>query len=46
MIFIIPGCMNVVRVNGHELLTDDAGLRARFEADGKTLKIVIVTTIN
>ena len=30
LIFMIPGCMNVVRVNGHALLTDDAGFRARF----------------
>ena len=35
LMFMIPGCMNVVRVIGHALLTDDAGLRARFEADGK-----------
>jgi len=46
LMFLMPGCMNVVRINRHALLTDDAGLRARFEANGKTPRTVIVTTIN
>lgn len=46
LMFVIPGCMNVVRINGHALLTDDAGLGVRFEANGKTPRTVIVTTIN
>ena len=30
LMFMIPGSMNVVRINGHALLTDDADLRVRF----------------
>ena len=46
LMFMIPGSINVVRINGHALLTDDADLRVRFEANGKTPRTVIVTTIN
>lgn len=45
LMFMVPGCMNVVRVNGQAVLTDDAGLRTRFETAGKTPKTVIVTTV-
>lgn len=44
LMFMTPGCTNVVRVNGQALLTDDADLRARFEKDGQTPRAVIVTT--
>jgi len=46
VMFMIPGCMNVVRVNGHAILTDDAGLRTQFETKGRTPRTVIVITIN
>lgn len=45
LMFMVPGCANVVRVNGQAILTDDATLSARFETAGKTPKTVIVTTI-
>lgn len=46
LMFMITGCMNVVRVNGQAILTADAGLRTRFETKGRTPKTVIVITIN
>lgn len=45
LMFMAPGCSNVVRVNGSAVLTADAGLTASFGKDGKTPKTVIVVTI-
>jgi len=43
--FLVSGSYNVVRVNGRAVLTDDAGLRARFDKDGRQPATVIVITI-
>ncbi|MBD3664025.1 pyridoxamine 5'-phosphate oxidase family protein [Sulfitobacter aestuariivivens] len=45
LMFLVPGSNNVVRVNGHAVLTDDAALRARFEKKGRQPATVIVITI-
>jgi PPOX class probable FMN-dependent enzyme len=45
LMFMVPGCANVVRANGAAILTADADLRARFERGGKTPTTVIVFTI-
>lgn len=45
LMFMIPGCRNVVRVNGQAVLTADAAMTSRFEKAGKTPKTVIVITI-
>jgi PPOX class probable FMN-dependent enzyme len=42
LMFMIPGSTNVVRVNGRAKVTADAGLRARFERQGKRPRTVIV----
>ncbi|MEO1538117.1 MAG: pyridoxamine 5'-phosphate oxidase family protein [Pseudomonadota bacterium] len=46
LMLMIPGCRNVVRVNGAALLTADADLTAGFEKAGKRPKTVIVVTIS
>jgi predicted pyridoxine 5'-phosphate oxidase superfamily flavin-nucleotide-binding protein len=43
--FMIPGSTNVVRVNGRAKVTADAGLRARFERQGKRPRTVIVIEV-
>jgi len=43
--FLVPGSNNVIRVNGRAFVTDDAGLRARFEKDGRQPATVVVTEI-
>ena len=45
LMFMVPGSNNVVRVNGHAILTDDAALRARFDKKGRQPATVIVITI-
>lgn len=45
LMFMVPGCANVVRINGHAVLTADQGLRDRFERQGKHPATVIVITI-
>ena len=45
LMFMVPGCNNVVRVNGSAILTDDADLRVRFEKGGRQPRTVIVATI-
>lgn len=45
LMFMVPGCQNVVRVNGRAALTADADLTASFEKNGKTPRTVIVVTI-
>ena len=46
LMFMIPGCTNVVRVNGNAVLTADPALTVTFEKDGKRPKTVIVTTVD
>ncbi len=46
LMFMVPGCMNVVRVNGHAILTADADARASFEKGGKQPATVIAITID
>lgn len=43
--FLVPGSLNLVRVNGRARITADAGLRARFERDGKQPRTVIVIRV-
>lgn len=45
LMFMIPGSNNLVRVNGHAIVTDDAALRARFEKKGRQPATVIVINI-
>lgn len=43
--FLVPGSLNLVRVNGRARITADAGLRARFERDGKQPRTVVVIRV-
>lgn len=43
--FFVPGSLNVVRVNGQARITADAGLRARFEREGKHPRTVVVIRV-
>lgn len=45
LMFMVPGCTNVVRCNGTAMLTADAELARSFERDGKTPRTVIVFTM-
>ena len=45
LMFFVPGSTSVVRINGRGRLTADAGLRARFERDGKQPRTVTLITI-
>ena len=45
LMFMVPGCTNVVRINGTAALTADAAVTGQFEKNGKTPKLVIATTI-
>ncbi|WP_420585182.1 pyridoxamine 5'-phosphate oxidase family protein [Ruegeria sp.] len=45
LMFIVPGSNNVVRVNGTARLTADAGLRTRFDKNGKQPATVAVIEI-
>ncbi len=45
LMFVVPGSNNVVRVNGQAYLTDDGGLRAKFEKRGRLPATVIVIEI-
>lgn len=45
LMFMVPGSSNVVRVNGHALLTADRDLRARFDKAGRQPATVIVIRI-
>ena len=46
LMFMVPGCNNVVRVNGTAVLTADDDLTERFEKNGKRSRTVIVITID
>ena len=45
LMFMVPGCKNVVRVNGTAILTADANATAQFEMNGKHPKTVIVDAV-
>ena len=45
ILFLVPGSETAVRVNGLARLTADAGLRARFQRDGRQPATVIVLRI-
>ena len=45
LMFMVPGCSNVVRINGTAALTADPTITQQFEQRGKHPKTVIVTTI-
>lgn len=45
LMFMTRGSNTVIRLNGQARLTDDAGLRAGFDRDGKTPRTVIVVQI-
>ena len=43
--FMVPGCNNVVRINGRALLTVDEGIIDRFDKGGSKPATVIVVAI-
>lgn len=45
LMFMVPGSLNVVRVNGRAVLTDDPAVTGSFEQSGKHPKVVIVLTV-
>ena len=45
LMFMVPGCKNVVRVNGTAVLADDPDLTGSFQTKGISPKSVIVITI-
>ncbi len=45
LMFMVPGCANVVRVNGNAVLSADETLTNSFAKNGKAPKTVIVITI-
>ena len=46
LMFMIPGCTNVVRINGRATLTADPDMRARFDRKGIQPTSVIVIAID
>ncbi|MCA0994052.1 pyridoxamine 5'-phosphate oxidase family protein [Alloyangia pacifica] len=46
LMFFVPGSTNVVRVNGTAWLTDDEGLRGRFEKKGRLPATVAIIEIS
>lgn len=45
LMFMVPGCNNVVRVNGTAILTTDEATREKFNKTGKLPRTVIVLNI-
>ncbi|MDJ0760253.1 MAG: pyridoxamine 5'-phosphate oxidase family protein [Woeseiaceae bacterium] len=45
LMFMVPGCKNVVRINGSAVLTADADIKVSFERNGKYPKTVIVISV-
>jgi len=45
LMFMVPGCDNVVRTNGTAALTADESVTGQFDKKGKTPKTVIVFTV-
>lgn len=46
LMFLVPGCKNVVRINGTAILTTDQEVLARFERKGIGPKTVVAITIS
>ena len=46
LMFMVPGCNNVVRVNGKAVLTADPEVTSTFDKNGKQPKTVVVVTID
>ncbi|WP_368186419.1 pyridoxamine 5'-phosphate oxidase family protein [Aestuariibius sp. HNIBRBA575] len=46
LMFMVPGCNNVVRINGTAILTDDPAMTNRFEQAGKHPKTVILFSVD
>ena len=46
LMFMVPGCKNVVRVNGLAVLSNETALTNRFETAGKLPKTVIVISVS
>ncbi|MEL6466210.1 MAG: MSMEG_1061 family FMN-dependent PPOX-type flavoprotein [Pseudomonadota bacterium] len=46
LLLMVPGCANVVRVNGSAFLTTDDDVVRAFEVNGQRPRIVIVMTID
>jgi PPOX class probable FMN-dependent enzyme len=44
LMFMVPGVLNVVRINGTAVLTDDAEVTQTFTQGGKHPKLVVVIT--
>lgn len=45
LMFLVPGCNNVIRVNGRAVLSDDPEVVGHFDQSGRSPKTVIVITI-
>lgn len=45
MLFLIPGSVTTIRLNGTAIVTADPGLLTSFEKDGKTPRSAIVVTV-
>lgn len=45
LMFMIPGCNNVVRVNGHAFISTDSTLTEKFDKNGKHPRTVITITV-
>ena len=46
LLFMVPGCKNVVRVNGKATLSTDPSLLAKFDKSGKAPTCIIIATID
>ncbi|NKB51427.1 MAG: pyridoxamine 5'-phosphate oxidase family protein [Rhizobiaceae bacterium] len=46
LMFMVPGCNNVVRINGSAVLTDDPKTTQSFSKNGKLPRTVIAVTIH
>jgi len=46
LMFMVPGSTNVMRVNGHAVVTADPSVTGRFEQQGRQPRSVIVVTIH
>lgn len=46
LMFMVPGCHNVVRINGHATLSTDAAHIRQFDKSGKAPASVIIATVS
>ena len=46
LMFMVPGCKNVVRVNGRAILSTDPALISQFDKSGKAPTTVIAITVD